>query len=137
MEYLVLKLKNILISNHVCLSFISQKLSYPWYSSKHVDYIWATTYLEERELISTPCQCNITSKHKKPKDYTCIWTMVKAMNKESFFGYYGVIILIGPWSNPIKPEWLYDTFDHATTIFITSWYKGNKYIDIYSYYSYI
>lgn len=38
-------------------------------------------------------------------------------NKESFFEYYEVIILVKAWSNTIKPN---DRFDQAPTEIITS-----------------
>ena len=36
------------------------------------------------------------------------------------FDYYEVIISVGAWSNPIKLEGFYDSFDHAPTEIITS-----------------
>lgn len=41
-------------------------------------------------------------------------------NKESFFQYYDVIILVGAWSNSIKTKGFYDRFDYALTEIITS-----------------
>lgn len=50
------------------------------------------------------------------------------MNKESFFEDYEVIIMAGVSSNPMKPEALYDRFDHASTVMITSYSESRKYI---------
>lgn len=42
-----------------------------------------------------------------------VWFVVYFRNKEPFFEYYKTIITVWAWSDPIKPERLYDRFHYV------------------------
>lgn len=56
--------------------------------------------------------------------YNILWYALETCNdlrnKESFSEYCEVTIIVGAWSNPMKPKGLYDWFKHGPTEIITS-----------------